>query len=83
MFFAKQFRCGNVVLFLVVEEFLKPFTILLMGLCEIEETVFCCLMLVVEVGKYVFDIRVEGGAGAVCGEGEKLSMFTTAQGFDL
>jgi hypothetical protein len=54
-----------------------------MGLCEIEESVFCCLMFVVEGGKDVFDIRVEGGAGIVCGEGEKLSMFTTAQGFDL
>jgi hypothetical protein len=27
-FFAEEFRCGNVVLFLVVEEFLKMFTIL-------------------------------------------------------
>jgi hypothetical protein len=26
---------------------------------------------------------VEGGAGAVCGEGEKLSIFTAVQGFDL
>ncbi len=34
---------------------------------------FCCLMSVVEGGKDVFDIRVEGGAGAVCGEGENLS----------
>jgi hypothetical protein len=40
-----------------------------MGLCEIEETVFCCLMFVVEGGKDVFAIRVEGGAGAVCGDG--------------
>lgn len=82
-FFAKQFRCGDVVLFLVVEEFLKLLTVLWMVLCGIEETVFCCLMFVVEGGKDVFDIRVGGGAGAVFGEGEKLSMFTTAQGFDL
>jgi hypothetical protein len=54
-----------------------------MVLCEIEETVFCCLIFVVERGKDVFDIRVEGGAVAVCGEGEKLSMLTTAQGFNL